>query len=187
MVHFNQLTITPDAKTLIIDVEVLSEDYYDNVYIDNIVIDTQDTYTGTGISSKAFSVFQSTEEDNKKYVKLNVTPNEIGEKNFNQLLFIYVSVKGTPAADTPCGMDNITTMATVSNMYPFYQQAMNYIKELGDDCNISQSFIDYILKFKGLELAVKTGNYPTAVKLYKKLFINKGITTIKGGCGCGNH
>ena len=190
--HFNELRITSDGQHLIIDVSVLSESYYKNVYIDSIVIDNQDTYVGSGPSSNPVysyyvpnGVSQLTKKTySQKHVRLVLTPNDLP---LNGLLFVYVRAKGTPAADTPCGLDNITTLGTVTNMYPFYQQAMNYIGELASNCSIPQNFTDYILKLKGLELAIRTGNYPDAIKYFNKFFKNKSDVVIrKGGCGCGN-
>ena len=193
MVHFNELKITSDGKYLIIDVSVSNEGYYENVYLDSIVIDNQDTYVGTGPSSNP--VYEYTIPDvvspitdvasGRKNLRLVLDSLDLG--SLKGLFFVYVKTKGTPSADTPCGMDNITTMATVTNMYPFYQQAMNYIGELASNCSVPQNFIDYILRMKGLELAVKTGNYPDAIKYYNKFFNGKEQTVIrKGGCSCGN-
>lgn len=192
MVHFNELRITSDGRHLIIDVSVLSESYYKNVYIDSIVIDNQDTYVGSGPSSNP--VYQYSVPDvmskltkeyvSSKHVRLDLTPTDLP---LNGLLFVYVRTKGAPAADTPCGLDNMTTLGTVTNMYPFYQQAMNYIGELANNCSVPQNFTDYILKMKGLELAVRTGNYTDAIKFYNKFFNGKENTVIrKGGCSCGN-
>lgn len=192
MVHFNELRITSDGQHLIIDVSVLSEDYYKNVYIDSIVIDNQDTYVGSGPSSNPvyqYSVPDVMSKLTKKYVsskhvRLDLTPTDLP---LNGLLFVYVRTKGTPAADTPCGLDNMTTLGTVTNMYPFYQQAMNYIGELANNCSVPQNFTDYILKMKGLELAMRTGNYTDAIKFYNKFFNGKENTVVrKGGCSCGN-
>lgn len=194
MIHFNELKISADAQHLIIDVSVLSESYYKDVYIDSIVIDNQDTYVGTGPSSNpvySYSVPDSVSKLTKKtysqkHVRLDLSPADL--RSLDGLFFVYVRTKGIPSADTPCGMDNITTLGTVCNMYPFYQQAMNYIKEIANNCSAPQNFTDYILKLKGLELAVRTGNYPDAIKYYNKFFSGKSKSSIKiGGCGCGNH
>lgn len=194
MIHFNELKISADAQHLIIDVSVLSESYYKDVYIDSIVIDNQDTYVGTGPSSNpvySYSVPDSVSKLTKKtysqkHVRLDLNPVDLG--SLDGLFFVYVRTKGIPSADTPCGMDNITTLGTVCNMYPFYQQAMNYIKEIANNCSAPQNFTDYILKLKGLELAVRTGNYPDVIKYYNKFFSGKSKSSIKiGGCGCGNH
>lgn len=192
MVQFNELRITSDGQHLIIDVSVLKDSYYENVYIDSIIIDNQDTYVGSGPSSNP--VYQYSVPDvmskltkeyvSSKHVRLDFTPTDLP---LNGLLFVYVRTKGTPAADTPCGLDNMTTLGTVTNMYPFYQQAINYIGELANNCSMPQNFADYILKMKGLELAMRTGNYTDAIKFYNKFFNGKDNTVIrKGGCSCGN-
>jgi hypothetical protein len=192
MIHFNQLTISPDGRHLIIDVSVRSEAYYKNVYLDSIIIDNQDTYVGSGPSSEpvySYSVPDETSEltgktYSQKHIRLDLTPLDL---NLDGLLFVYVRTKGSPTMDVPCGMDNITTMGTVSNMYPFYQQAMNYIKELANNCSVPQNFIDYILRLKALELSVRTGNYPDAINYYNRFFSGKAKSSIrKGGCNCGN-
>ena len=53
MIKFNELRITPNNESLIIDVSIEDADYYQNVVLDSIIIDTQDTYVENGPSSKA--------------------------------------------------------------------------------------------------------------------------------------
>lgn len=60
--------------------------------------------------------------------------------------------------------------------------AMGYIKELGDSCNISKGFIDFILQFEGLKVSIESDNYVTAVKLFKKLF--RSTPNTNKGCEC---
>lgn len=193
MVHFNELTITPDGKYLIIDVSVLSETYYKDIYIDSVVIDNQNTYLSSGPSSEpvySYSVPEKTslltnEPVNLKHLRLVL--DRLDLQDLNNMFFVYVRTKGTPAPETPCGLDNMTTMGTVVNMYPFYQQAMNYIGELADKCGVSPNFTDFILKQKGLEVAIKTGNYPDAIKYYNKFFLGKSNQiVVKGGRSCGH-
>lgn len=195
MIRFNELKISPDSRYLLIDISVLEETYYKGVFIDSIVIDNQDTYVNNGPSSNpvySYTVIDDTtalsdKPVGPKYLRLVLDARDLGG-SLDNMFFIYVRAKGTPAADTPCGMDNITTMGTVVNIYPFYQQAMNYIGELADTCLVPQNFIDYILKLKALELAVKTGNYTEAINYYNRFFNNnKENFTMKGGCGCGRH
>lgn len=51
MINFKELRISECDNSLIIDVEVKDDSYYENIYIDQIIIDTQDTYLGSGPSS----------------------------------------------------------------------------------------------------------------------------------------
>lgn len=192
MVHFNELKITPDAKKLIIDVSVLKEDYYKDVYLDSIIIDSQDTYVGNYPSSEPLYQYTIPDIESQmsgktvyqKHVRLVLDTLDLP---LNNLLFVYVTVKGTPAPDTPCGCDNIVTLKTVVNLYPFYQQAMAYIKDIAKVCSKHSEFADFILRLKALQLAITTGHYTDAIKYYNKFFKGKeGVVAKKGGCSCGN-
>lgn len=184
MVEFNELHIIED--TLIIDVRVKDESYYTDVYLDSIAIDNQDTFVSEDYpSSKALDI---TFEEDKKRAKVILGPLDLKEAGFNlsDMLFIFVRTKGAPAPDTPCGLDINPTLKVVVDLYPYYQQTMEYIGELGRTCNVPQNFIDYLLRIKGMEVAIMTGNYTDAIKLFNKFFKGKtDISVGKGGCSCG--
>ena len=57
MIQFNELKITKDGLNLIIDVSIEKGDYYEDVFLDSIYIDTEETFTNSGPS------------DNYKYYK----------------------------------------------------------------------------------------------------------------------
>ena len=182
MVQFNELRITPDGQKLIIDVSVKDLEYYTNVYLDGVLIDTQDTFVESGPSSKV--VYRGSIMGDNKSIRLELgTGNLLPTLNDN-LFFVYVKTKGAPAANTPCGMDNITTLGVVSNLYPLYQHAFSYIKELGDTCSIPKNFINYILQYKAFELAIKTGHYTEAIRYWKKFFMGIKDSVITSNCGC---
>ena len=54
MIRFNELKI--EDNYIIIDVQIEEEKYFKDMYIDSIVIDTQDTFIANGPSSKAINV-----------------------------------------------------------------------------------------------------------------------------------
>lgn len=181
MIQFDNLRISGIDKTLRIQVSVLSESYYTNVYIDKVIIDNQNSYTALGPSYN-YKYMQQISGDQKS-ITLVISDTEIIEGLKNNILYVYVQTKGTPAIDTPCGEDNINTLGIVYNIQPFYLNIMSYIKELGDTCQIPTHFIDAYLQMKGLEMAVRTGNYTQANKLWDKIkFHNNGF--IKPNCGC---
>ena len=45
-------------------------------------------------------------------------------------------------------MDNSTTIGVIYDKYSIFKNAMNYIDEINNTCNIPKNFIDYILKYK---------------------------------------
>lgn len=249
MVTFNELRITPDGNTLIIDVAIKDLRYYDNVGLDTILIDTQDTFTAEGPSSKAvkfpvinsinaesfeiefgdFYYFKGTLKEDSLYTFK--VPNPIGEYTINgelysaeklitgvhkyekgklvavttpiksyrieinknnstltfkdNLLFVYVKTNGTPASDTPCGMDEETTLGVTLYHYPIYNAMMNSIKELEKNCEVPKNFINSILRFKAFELAIDTEHYNQAIIYYNKFIKNINLNTvISNKCNC---
>lgn len=184
MIEFTELRITPDSKYLVIGVKVKDESYYENVYLDSIAVDTQDTYSGNGHAPQPVFYHEFTTDEKAFTIELNAVT--MGIANLNQLFFVQVKTKGAPSEDTPCGKDISCIMGTVANMYPMYQQGMNFIKELAQTCTVPQGFTDFILRNKAIELAVRTGNYTEAAKYYR-MFAggNKYHSNIEGGCSCG--
>lgn len=249
MVTFNELRITPDGNTLIIDVAIKDLRYYDNVGLDTILIDTQDTFTSEGPSSKAvkFPVINSIGAESfeqefgdtydfkgtlkegflytfkvpdrtgeyyisgelypaaklttgiHKYEKgklvavttpiksyrIEINKNDSTLTFKDNLLFVYVKTNGTPASDTPCGMDEETTLGVTLYHYPIYNAMMNSIKELEKNCEVPKNFINSMLRFKAFELAIDTEHYNQAIIYYNKFIKNVNLNTVTSNkCNC---
>lgn len=276
MVRFNQLNITPDGLKVIIDVSVKEDSYYQDVYLQSIVIDTQDTYSTSGPSStpvykkelsyedsswvfnpqeifadnyveNGFPVWnqesslwnyesspftaESLEVANKvfkyqdnywqwnktdiqfgeafledgqidfsyftqvdpqsyrpinhpKSTRLEIDLNELLVASPNNLYFVYVQTIGNPSADTPCGLDNQTTLGITTYYYPLYQKAISYVKQLNDTCNIPKDFINFILQYKAFQLSIKAGHYIESIKYWNKLYSSINNINITSKCNC---
>lgn len=61
---------------------------------------------------------------------------------------------------------------------------MSGVKEISDTCNVPRHFINNILRFKAIELSIKTGNYLQAIKYWKKFFSSDRVRSIHKLCGC---
>lgn len=181
MVQFQELRITPDGQKLIIDVSVKDLEYYTNVYLDTIQIDTQDTFVESGPSSEV--AYTKTIDGNLKSVRLELGTGDLLPTFNDNLFFVYVRAKGTPSIDTPCGMDNSITLGTVLNKYPIYSDIMQYVKEVNTDCIIPKNFINKYLRFQAFKISVITGHYTEAIKYYNKFI--KGIGNVPDNISCG--
>lgn len=199
MVIFNECRIDDEGKRLIIEASVENLSYYKNVYIDSIVIDTDKTYSPNGPSdnpvfSKAFKKDDleieeydngTTQKTGVKKVRLCLNSKDLKVDSLdNNIFFVYILTTGIPLPDTPCGMDNCSTMGIALNLRPIYNMAMKYIKELDSTCTIPKGFIDMILRLKAFDLSLRTGNYSIAFKQWDKLFKNKISVSPNTGCGC---
>lgn len=193
MIHFNELRITEDNKYLIIDVSVDSDSCFDDVTLDTIIVDNQDTYVDNGPSSNPmlsidvkehytkvltetdceYTPIYSESQEYECYVKdgksirVLVRLDDYNIKS-TDILFVYVMSNGTPS----CEVDKSYILGTVVNLYTIYSKAMNYIRGIECDCSIPKNFIDFILRLKALELCIKTGNYTKAIKYWNRLNIN---------------
>lgn len=193
MVHFNELSISDDSQYLIIDASIDSDSCFDDVILDTIVVDTQNTYMSNGPSPNPVININVSEyykdtfiKPNCKYdivytepspskcytyddknIRVRIKLKDYGIKD-TDILFVYILTSGTPS----CSIDKSYILGTVINLYTIYAKAMNYIRELECNCSIPRHFIDFILRFKALELSVKTGNYVQAIKYWNMLNTN---------------
>lgn len=207
MVQFNELRITQDNKNLIIDVSIKPLTIYDDVYIDSIIIDSQDTYKENGPSSNPVytytvnkitpvytldePVYTADGEDSSavytevkgvKNVRLVLDNTDLALNN--KLFFVYVIATGTPDPSIPCGMDNSISVMPVFNTYNVYQQSMSYIRSIENTCEIPKNFIDYILRLKALELSLNTNNYLLSIRYWNKFFKDTPIQESINTCNC---
>lgn len=164
MIQFKEFRITPNDEKVFIEVQIAEDDYYSNIVIDSIVIDTQDTYVDNGPSvNNVYSV-----EVNSRNVRLELDNNDLPIKG--NILFVYIITSGEFATNTPSELKSYCTIGTLINTYPIYKNAMYFTRELANNNEIPREFIDQILKIKALDLAFKTGNHQGVIKYWNKLF-----------------
>lgn len=213
MLRFIECRITDKGDRLIIDAEVDDLKYYKDVYIDSVIIDTDETYSPNGPSNSPVFTKTFTSDYMKvdvrddcnavkvdkeckcgdvytshkagiKSINLCLDKNDISSGNFNKnIFFVYVVATGVPSPCTPCGMDNSYIMNVAVNMRPLYNTAMKYVKELESDCSIPKGFIDMYLRLKAFDISLRTGNILKAIDFWKSLFKERKAITYKG-CGC---
>lgn len=214
MIVLTECRIDQEGKHLIVEASVNNLSFYKNVYIDSIIIDTNETFSANGPSSNPIFTQQFSNEPYKadvredcnavavdeeckcgdvytsqkalvKNVRLALTTKDLGLENLDDnIFFVYIVASGVPAPCTPCGLDNQYVMGVAYNLRPIYNMAMSYVKELNDECSTPKGFIDMILRIKAMELSLRTGNYTMAFKYWDKLFKNKVSMTPSRGCGC---
>ena len=200
MIQFNELRITQDGKNLIIDAQVQDISYYTDVYIDSIIIDSQNTFVSSGASSSPLFkytydattastlgyVTSLTSGGKLKGIRMTIPYNSLGEtSNLDKdLLFVYVTIIGTPSSNTPCNMDLTYELGIVYNTYPFYLRGMNFIKELNSSCELPKQLIDYMLRQKVLETCIQVGDYTKAVEYWKKFFTGDYQVINLKTCSC---
>lgn len=206
MIRFNELKI--EDNYIIVDVQIEEEKYFKDMYIDSIVIDTQDTFIANGPSSKAIytktfntdadPVYENKqcapvkkEEnvytqgiDKHKRVRIYIDGKDLNVDIHKTMFFVYVIAGGTPAADTPCRWDENKALHTLVDTQVLYNNMIQYVKELNKDCSTPDNFINAILQFNAIDLALKTNQYPLAIDLWKRFYSDIESNVVLPNCGC---
>ena len=196
MIRFNELKI--EDNYIIIDVQIEEEKYFKDMYIDSIVIDTQDTFIANGPSSKAiYTKTFNTDTDIKKEeivytqgtdkynrVRIYIDGKDLNVDIHKTMFFVYVIAGGTPAVDTPCRWDENKALHTLVDTQVLYNNMIQYVKELNKDCSTPDNFINAILQFNAIDLALKTNQYPLAIDLWKRFYSDIESNVVLPNCGC---
>lgn len=188
MIQFNDLKfLTP--KTLYIDAEVSDLSYYDNVIIESIIIDTESTATSTGPSDNPALVI---DVNSKSYNNVIDVTDLVKDKS--GILFVYAKASGTPALDTPCGLDIEYTLQIAIDYSYVYDKALKLAKCVSKcscadgKCAIDTVFANFALQYYRMESAIKLGQWSNAYDAYCYLMHKSGNESFRGGkvktCSC---
>ena len=190
MIQFNELRFLT-SKTLQISASVLDLEYYDLVYMDSIIIDTEDTVCETGPSDNPPYELHL---DRVKSINTTIGVSDLvagGPK----MLFVYIRCTGVPAPDTPCGLDNQDSMQPVVDYQAVYNTALKLAKCMGKcgcldgECSVDTSFANFALQYFRMEEGLKNGNWSDAYDAYCWLMHKYGNVAFKEsqakrGCSC---
>lgn len=182
MIKFTDLRV--NKGHLIITAEVREiKDYYDNVYISKIKIDSQDTFNSSGPSSSL--IYESEPFTAAKKVTLDLKATDFNKDlDMNKtMFFVYAEASGTPSADTPCGFDETPSVGVTFSLCPIYNETMQYVKEAEEKCSLPKDFINMILQFKAIQYSINSGHFTQAIKYYNKFYKNLSVSTTNS-CGC---
>ena len=206
-VIIDQLRISDNGKKLFLDVHVNTHTYFENVYLDYIVIKKSSQVSETSVNNasitlNSFGVPTNPEEyvfyhkftGNVKEYHTVISPvdSEISlacsDTTFSKdLYFVYIVTKGTPDSCTPCTLDEQTTLGVTFDESLLYQKVMDYTKSLTADCTIPVGFTDLILLWNAFKASVETEHWCAAIKFYNMLF-DENLSTSSGSlskpCGC---
>lgn len=190
MIQFNDLKFLT-SKTLLLNVEVIDLEYYTNVYIDKILIDTEDTVCENGPSENP--PFVLTVSENTKKLNTTIDVSSL-VKGGPKMLFVYVRCSGVPYPEPPCGLDNQDTMQPVVDYAGIYNKALKLAKCVGKcgcldgDCSVDMTFANFALQYFRMEQGLANGNWSDAYDAYCWLMHKSGNFKYKNSetrrCSC---
>jgi hypothetical protein len=192
MVLFDRLQVSDSGRMLYMDVHVNKASYFDNIYIDKVIIQTQEQVSEADpLSPGDEYIYKLEVEPNTKELHLALNASTdfdvVCKTLSDKLLFVYVICKGVHDECTPCRLVEMTTLGVTFDEALLYQHVMQYTSQLVDTCDIPKEFIDFILLWNGFKAAVETEHYLTAIDFWKKLFDRNYGAYIGKSKPCGCH
>lgn len=188
MVRFNELKISYDGNCFTVYLSIDSASYYEERYITNVYIDSDSTFNNSVSPSDKAIHIEMPSGGSRTFRKV-FSPAELSKiintRNFkNHMLYVFVEVDGPILGTAPCGSDSDIFLGVAVDWNSLYHGSIPFMKQITRDCcSIPKEFIDYILRMKSLEMALKTGHYTVAKNIWDKFF-SKKKRTISSICGC---
>lgn len=195
-VIFDQLRISDDGRRMYINLHVNTADYFKDIYLDSLVIMTSDKVSETdpGIPTEEY-IYKKVFGEGEKRADLVLTSEDFcrmweedpAAMRFNTsdmsrtLFFVYVKIKGTPDACTPCRLDEEVTVGVTFDEHLLYQRVMDYTKSFADKCIVPAGFADFILLWNAFKAAIETEHYIPAIKFWNMLFGNYDESPTRDG------
>lgn len=191
MLQWDELSITPDGKYLVIDVQVQDSAFYNNIYIESIYMNayskSEDFNDGLENAHtihiwRDYTTPESTYTDKYK---------EVGEQGQtyrhlrkcvdidlikDNLLFITATNNNAFAPDTPCSCKKTMLLGIVYNKQILYKNSISALQTL-NGCTPSKELIDHILNIKAFELSLGTGDYKSAIGYWNNIFKNNKVVS----------
>ena len=191
MVSINEFVIARDAKYLYLKASIDDMEYFENVFIDYLEFTLHKVVNGTIETSTIElnpdgTLHTESLETEVKNVDLTLTPQDLGLSDFQTpVIEVKVYTKGYPSADTPCGMDEEYVVGITYNESVLYDKGLSFIYQVGQDCNIPDDFINWILSSSAFDLALKSGNMNDALSWWLRLTSNRSNGYSRNSnCGC---
>jgi hypothetical protein len=202
MIIFDQLRVSDDGKSFLVDVHVNTATYFDNVSISAVGIfrDTEisetDPVTKDNPKTDKCIFYQTyttvkevhlvlTLDSFKPFIVTNHLP-DMSDLSHN-IFYVYVFTTGEPV-DAPCDTTGTPVLGVTYDTGKIYDNGMNFVRELADTCSIPSGFIDFILNKEALDIAIGTGHYIPAKDYFYRLLgyanMKGNVVSTKKPCGC---
>jgi len=197
MIDFTTLRITEQGDCLQVDCAVSEGEAYEKVFIQSVWLGHWTDWQPRHPGEHAVQVWPekgSNEDESVREVSVDVRPWQLGKdfgtsKFSGEMFYVFVEWGGTPdMATLPCGEDDQFAIAIVLDWKAVHEEGMSLLKAVlpcAGGCADKSEFIDFILRWHALRLAIDTCDFDTANDLWGRLFGGGKKKVEAAGCGCG--
>lgn len=198
MVVFNELRISDDKESIVIDCNIQDVSYYTEMYINGIYLEYyKDFSEASSLGERAITVYEKGDGDAMTYIRRIVNLDEIRdtiglESLAGGLFYVVVDCDGTLPADIiqyGAWASSATDVGVVFDWEMLYRLGMQYVAQYyyGDKvCADKNGLVQFILLWNALRLAINTGDWSMVNSLWGKF---TSFQMMGGGvaspCKCG--
>lgn len=210
-VIYSQLRVSESGQRLYVNAHVNQATMFDNMYVKKITVCTENQVSelapevynndfiyrqefdgtdkevnlvlDTAVFNAAFNNYNpSTGEvidDSKPYATKEFSGNDLSHNMF----FVYIDTTPIPA-EVPCCLGGETSLGVTFDYGQIYQQGMGYTRELADNCEVPQNYMNFIMQVDALKIALETEHFVPAIGYWKRLTGTQASQSNSKPCGC---
>lgn len=198
MIQFNELRLSPDKNSLIIDMAVRNLSAYKNMYISSVHLEYYKNLNASGYpSNKAIEVYSHPESEGAEGIRryravvpvARLSKETFGTDTFvNGLFYVFVACDGALSAEAmiDCGMDSARDMGIVLDWQSVYSRCMSDIRAYNSVCNPCDRSLDVIehtiIIWNAIQLAVRSCDWTMLNKLWPRFIGAESAYTTECGC-----
>lgn len=200
MVIFNDLRLSDDKKTLVVDCSIEEITIYSDMYIKSVYLDYYKNVTTPGVpSDKALLIYENTEDDEtvknlRKCISEASLVPAFGTTTFEGgMFYVIITCEGDLPASTStfyCGADDATDVGLVLDWKMVHETGMQFVAAMNTGCvsvcEDNKDFMSFVLLWNALKLALASCDYTQLATLwdkFKRVYSADSLGAVSG-CGC---
>jgi hypothetical protein len=186
-VIFDQVRISDNGQQFFINAHVNKASIYNNVYISRLTICTEDQVSEFNpLYYREHSVYQRDFVEPIKELDIVLDKEDVFEnKDFSHnMFFVYIDCIEDPVSEESV-LDAYPAPCITFDYGVIFNKAMNFTKEVAKNCCLHTNFIDFILNYEAMKIAIETDHYIPAIKYWSNMFKDKRTKNcINNSCSC---
>lgn len=154
-----------------IEVSIEDNDYFANVFLDKIIVDTQSTYTSSGPSQTPLLNYQIA--TGQKKFQISFQPTNFNINEFCGTFFIvYITSTGNATTGTPADLIIPIEKVGIYDKYSLFQELKPQFRLFTKTGIIPKKFIDLILLIRYIDYSIIQKQYANIIHEWHNIIDN---------------
>jgi len=197
MVVFNELRISDDKESIVIDCHIQDVSYYTEMYINGIYLEYyKDFSDARALGERAYTVYEKGDGDAMTYIRRIVQLDDLQYKTGvgsleGALFYVVVDCDGELPQDIiqyGAWASTTTDVGVLFDWEMLYHRGIQHIASYyyqDKMCGDTSGLQEFILLWNALRLAIQTGDWPLVNTLWDKVHSFSIMGGTASPCKCG--